>query len=127
MMDGSQIVLINEYDPTIGFYKRWGVENDIRSSAQKNPNTYQLAIFACCREIFSLKRHSGHFATKKEAKIHSEEQRIAKQTLQFEEAGKKREQALVIEHENLKKKMEQIEKVEEKRMKTIGKQNINII
>ena len=40
----------------------WGVENDIRTLAKNNGNSYSIALFACCREIHSTQKHSGLFS-----------------------------------------------------------------
>ena len=47
----------------------WNTENDIRVMAKKFPNTYSVCVYACCREIYSTKRHTGHVGgTEEEAK-----------------------------------------------------------
>ena len=50
---GKQIVLINEYDGPNKFYRNWGVEADIRDIAARYPNSYSMAFFACCRELYA--------------------------------------------------------------------------
>ena len=65
---GKQVLLLNQFDRSSGFYKKWGAEGDIRSIAQMFPNSYQLAFFACCREVWIKTVHSGGVSgTKKEA------------------------------------------------------------
>ena len=59
--NGRQVLLVNDFDKKIAFYKMWGVENDIRTSARNNRNSYTIALFACCREIHSTQRHTGLF------------------------------------------------------------------
>ena len=39
----------------------FGVESMVRDKAKSNPNSYWIAIFACCREIHSTVKHSGLF------------------------------------------------------------------
>ena len=59
IQDGRQVILLNEFFSTKGFYKIFGVEENIRLLAQKYPNAYLVVIFACCREIFMVAQHSG--------------------------------------------------------------------
>ena len=49
--DGRQVILVNEYDKTTGFYNLLGVEENIRMAARMSSNSYYVSIFACCREI----------------------------------------------------------------------------
>ena len=49
--DGRQVIVINEFDKSAGFYKLCGVEENIRSAARASINAYYVSIFACCREI----------------------------------------------------------------------------
>ena len=60
-VNGRQVLLVNDFDKNTAFYRMWGVENDIRTSAKNNHNSYQIALFACCREIHSTQKHSGLF------------------------------------------------------------------
>ena len=57
--DGRQVILVNEFLSGNGFYKIFGVEENVRQMAQKFPNAYLVVIYACCREIFMLAHHSG--------------------------------------------------------------------
>ena len=57
--DGRQVILVNEYDKTTGFYNLLGVEENIRMAARMSSNSYYVSIFACCREIFLVTEHSG--------------------------------------------------------------------
>ena len=59
IQDGRQVILLNEFFSSKGFYKIFGVEENIRLLAQKYPNAYLVVIFACCREIFMVAQHSG--------------------------------------------------------------------
>ena len=56
---GQQVVLLNEFDKATNWYKMLNVEAKIRVIAQMNPNSYQLAFFACCREIYEKTYHIG--------------------------------------------------------------------
>ena len=58
---GRQVLLTNTFDKKTGFYKMWGVENDIRTLSKNNTNSYIIALFACCREIHNSQSHSGLF------------------------------------------------------------------
>ena len=58
---GRQVVLMNEFHKRTGFYKFWGIEGDIRDIARKYQNSFQIAFFACCREIWSQSAHSNCF------------------------------------------------------------------
>ena len=53
------------------FFEWWAAEADIRLIAKDYKNTYSVGIFACCRELFSPKRHCDYFkGTEEEAKVH---------------------------------------------------------
>ena len=58
-LDGMQVLVINQCNDKIGFYEWWGIEADIRRMAKGFPNTFSVAIFACCREVYSPSRHCG--------------------------------------------------------------------
>ena len=67
---GQQNLLVNEYDARTTFYKRFKAETIIRDFSMKMPNTYHVAIFACCRE---LERYEYSFVNAKDAlKQHTE-------------------------------------------------------
>ena len=57
--NGSQGVVVNEFDKKTEFYKIWKIEALIRYFAKTYPNSYHLAIFACCREVYDPFRHTG--------------------------------------------------------------------
>ena len=59
IVNGSQAVLLNQFDKSPTFYKIWAVEADIRDIAIRYSNSYQVALFACCREIMNREKHSG--------------------------------------------------------------------
>ena len=54
---GTQSVVLNEFDKTKSWYKLWPIEDDCRDIAKKYTNSYVLALFACCREIYSATKH----------------------------------------------------------------------
>ena len=66
-LDGEQVLVINQCNDRIGYYDWWNVESDIRRMAGKYPNTYSVAIFACCREIYRPTYHCGLFGGSDEA------------------------------------------------------------
>ena len=39
-VSGKQVVLLNEFNASSGFYKFWGIEEQIRSVAELFPNSY---------------------------------------------------------------------------------------
>ena len=46
----------------------WVIETTIRTIARDNRNSYQIGLFACCREIYNPLNHVGLFSgTKEEA------------------------------------------------------------
>ena len=51
--------MVNELDSRKGFYKKHGVEENMRLMALRFPNAYIVVIFACCREIFLVAQHCG--------------------------------------------------------------------
>ena len=59
ILDGRQIVLVNEFSKDKGFYKTFGAEENMRKAAQRFSSAYIVGIFACCREIFLVTQHSG--------------------------------------------------------------------
>ena len=58
--NGKQILLLNEYSANLRFYKHWAIEEHIRNIAKNFENSYQIAFFACCREV-KTQKHSGGF------------------------------------------------------------------
>ena len=59
-VDGQQVLLVNQFDKNERFYKWFAIEKEIRMIAKHFPhNTYQLGIFACCREIYKESYHKG--------------------------------------------------------------------
>ena len=59
-------MLLNEYKKETGFYKLWGIEGDVRTIAKNNPNSYQICLFACCREVLMPAVHGGGFRSRHE-------------------------------------------------------------
>ena len=74
---GKQIMLLNEYSKNTGFYKLFGIEANIRDIAREFSNTYQVALFACGREVKTSK-HGGGFRTSKEASTMNMRKKIVK-------------------------------------------------
>ena len=57
--DGTQYILLNQLDKKAGFYVMHSVELKIRALSKTCLNSYIVAIFACCRQNFSPKKHCG--------------------------------------------------------------------
>ena len=53
LFEGSQAILLNEFDKRSGFYKMKKVEAKLRSLAETFPNSYVVGIFACCRQYYN--------------------------------------------------------------------------
>ena len=51
------------------FYKKAGVENNIRIMAKHHNNSYHFCIFACCRELFNKTKHSNGMSKEQMEKI----------------------------------------------------------
>ena len=60
---GRQKMVINEFDRRSCFYKLWPIEAEIRTIAEYYPNSYQIAMFACCRELLSPMKHTGGYSS----------------------------------------------------------------
>ena len=61
VFNGKTVVLLNEFDSGESFYKIAQIEHDIRRYAYYYPNSYQVGLFACCREILNRNVNSGGF------------------------------------------------------------------
>ena len=59
--DGDQAIVVNAFDKSTTFYKLYNAEGDFRDIAKKFKNSYIIAFYACCREVFDKSRHSGLF------------------------------------------------------------------
>ena len=57
--EGSQRILLNQYDNKREFYKLFQIEKEIRNITMRFKNSYIVAVAACCREIYIPERHSG--------------------------------------------------------------------
>ena len=55
--EGSQCIVLNQFDAKYEFYQLRPVERDIRLISGTYKNSYLVGIFACCREIFIPKIH----------------------------------------------------------------------
>ena len=65
---GQQIMLLNEFNDKTRFYKHWSIESDIREIASSFPNSYQVAMLACSRQVKRASIHTcGYGGTKQEA------------------------------------------------------------
>ena len=59
IQDGRQMIVVNQFVESKGFYKLYGAEENMRTAARTFSNAYIVGIFACCREIFLVTQHSG--------------------------------------------------------------------
>ena len=89
---GTQAVVLNEFCKSKGWYKFWAIEDDCRDIAKRYTNSYVLAVFACCRELYSqTKHHDGCAGPEGKAiehfRLKNEEIRIAKQNNEIERAN----------------------------------------
>ena len=51
LKDGFQCFVLNEYDEVNKTYKLLPAEQQIRTFAEKHPNSYNIAIFDCTRML----------------------------------------------------------------------------
>ena len=59
-VNGQQVLLVNQFAESEKFYKFFPVEQEIRTIAKNfMKNSFQLGIFACCREIYRESKHKG--------------------------------------------------------------------
>ena len=68
-MSGRQIILLNEFAKSSGFYKLAAIEQEIRTTAKKHENSYQICLCACCREVLIREKHSGGYSKEEAQKI----------------------------------------------------------
>ena len=59
LKNGMTSLLLNEFDKSNRFYKMLEAESLIRKFAHNYPNSYTVAIFACCREYYVKESMSG--------------------------------------------------------------------
>ena len=59
IQDGRQVILVNQINQSKGFYTMFGVEENVRNLAQMFKNSYNVVVYACCREIFLVASHCG--------------------------------------------------------------------
>ena len=122
-IDGQQYVIVNEFVPKQGFYRMWNTEDDIRVMSTKYPNTFSVAVYACCREIYSVKKHTGHIGgTKDEAKAHyilvlTKEN----EALEAQVANSLEIMALKFTIDQQAAKLSQMQAQEDEKLKNIGK------
>ena len=51
-------MIVNEYDSAKKFYKMSKAEYKVKYQARIHPNSWHLAFFACCRELYNPEKHS---------------------------------------------------------------------
>ena len=64
-------MLYNEFDKTEKFYKRLKAECQLRIMAETFTNSYVIAIFACCRQLYDPTWMKGVCLSKDEACLDS--------------------------------------------------------
>ena len=57
--EGTQRLLLNEFDKQRKFYKLFPIEIHIRNMTKYQKNSYLIVTMACCREIYDPKRHGN--------------------------------------------------------------------
>ena len=69
--EGSQRILLNEFDKFKKFYKLFPIEINVRNMTKYYKNSYLIVTMACCREIYIPDRHGNCVGakTKDEAKL----------------------------------------------------------
>ena len=60
-------MLFNEFDESEKFYKRLKAECSLRSIAETYANSYIIAVFACCRQLYDPTWMTGLCLSKEEA------------------------------------------------------------
>ena len=82
--DGTQYILLNQLDKKAGFYVMHSVELKIRALSKTCLNSYIVAIFACCRQNFSPKKHCG-FLGRAVAEAQLKERDLNENMIEFHE------------------------------------------
>ena len=57
--EGSQRILLNEFDRQKKFYKFFPIEINVRYMTKYFKNSYLIVTMACCREIYIPNRHGN--------------------------------------------------------------------
>ena len=70
---GMQSIVINEFDRFTKFYRTYKVESAISALAAKNPNSYMITIFACCRQLHNEKSMTGCINQQQKSEIEQNE------------------------------------------------------
>ena len=89
--EGTQRLLLNEFDKQRKFYKFFPIEINIRNMTKFQKNSYLIVVMACCREIYSPKRHGNCVGASTQAEAEQQfdqikaEQEKAKQDQQTNE------------------------------------------
>ena len=92
-VDGEQVVIINQLNKRTAFYEWWAAEADLRLMSKKYSNTFNVGIFACCREVFNPTKHCGLFQGTKQEALHYFTDIVATriESLKAEDGKKKKE------------------------------------
>ena len=120
-MDGRQIVLINTFDKKTGFYRVWGIEAEIRKYAKNNKNSYVIGLMACCREMHSTKKHSGHFGgSMQQAQVYFDVQVYTGLQAEVARDAAKADAVKKLDS-NLRKQFSQIDSIDKLKLEETGK------
>ena len=92
-LNGTQQIVLNEFDAKMQFYKIYDVENKIRLFSKLFKNCYFVSVFACCREIFLPHKHTDCVEAK------SIEEAIEKIQIIEQSENEKKEQERTLEEE----------------------------
>ena len=121
-VNGRQVLLVNSFDKKIAFYRMWGVENDIRNSAKNNRNSYQVALFACCREIHNTQKHSGLFGgSEQQAHVHFDVASFTELTAQIAKTEAAKAEAAMKLKQQQDDQISQHKSAEDERIRQSGK------
>lgn len=116
------MAVIDEFMKSTGYYYCWGIEYDIRLRAKNWKNTYQLGIFASCREIHRTTAHCGLFGgSMQEALIHFTKIADAEFVVESEGENATKKDAKKVLNDDITEKMNQMKHVDEEKEKEFGK------
>ena len=121
-MDGRQVVLVNEFNKRTKYYQIFGVESMVRDKAKSNPNSYWIAIFACCREIHNTQKHSGLFGgSELQAIVHFDTKAYDDFVAKGNQLTPAKAEALQRLNQTLLEKLYQFKEIELDKINHIGK------
>ena len=112
-LNGTQQIVLNQFDTKMQFYKIYDIENKIRLFSKLFKNCYLISIFACCREIFRSHKHTDCIGANSLAaaiaQIESNQKKeIIKKKTQIEKEEKTK--TLEVENEKLRDENQKLKK-----------------